>query len=96
MKEARINMWSLLTTVADRDFACSEQAKELIGLTSGVQTFGSELDFTVDELGIWTIRVFCHDGSNDQVELRILPSGHVSVERKIDINDLQDIRKISF
>lgn len=93
----RINLWEVLTSVEGRDFHCSEQATKIVSLAGKTSSFGSELDFAVDEYGNWTLGVFSHaDGDPSRVEMRVGRHGDVTVSRVREGNGVVDRRSVSF
>lgn len=94
--QASINLWEAMTTLAGRDLSGSDKAESVVAIADQSGGFGSELDLTVDHHGNWIVRIFSHDESTDEVKLRISRNGAVQVERTRTLDDVQDVRKVSF
>ncbi len=93
----RINLWEVLTSVEGRVLSCSERAEKIVALAGRTPSFGSELEFAVDEYGYWTLGLFSHeDGDSSRVEMRVSRHGDVTVTRVREGNGVADRRSVSF
>lgn len=93
----RINLWEVLTSVEGRDLSCSERAEKIVSLAGRSPSFGSELDFAVDEYGTWTLGLFSHEADDPaRVEMRVCRHGDVTVSRVREGNGVVDRRSVSF
>jgi len=96
VKEAQINCWSAVVSLAEMDRSVSRNAKAVLEMASKVYGFGNEMSWRIDEQGTWTIRIFsCYDDQNEVV-LKVMKNGHVFVELILDRNSCLERRSFSF
>lgn len=95
-KSAEINLWSLMVSSKGKDFAGADKAAEVVGLAGAAGGFCSEINLTVDSNGTWRISLTCHDDIDNSIELTVLRSGNLSVERTRSVHDVREQRRVSF
>lgn len=91
---AKVNLWELITSVADKDLPNSDRCKEIKSIIT--RRFGTELSLEISEDGDWTIEVFNHEDRERNVMLTIRPTGFLTVTRNRRTDDLSERRSISF
>jgi len=96
LAKERINLWCAMTSLAGRDLPQSDHAEAVVALASKAYGFGSELALEVDDCGNWTVEIFCHEESENNVKMTVSRNGHISVIRTKRNNDVLDRRQISF
>jgi len=94
---AHVNLWELITTVSSKTRDLPNQAAcEAIKQECALHhSFASELSLEV-EGGVWTVKLFCHENSDQHVTVRVLPSGSVTVTRGRTSDDVYDERRVTF
>ena len=95
---AHINLWELITIVAseNRDLPRREECEAIQqACAAGKCSFASELSLEVEN-GMWTVKLFNHEQSEEFVELRVSPGGRVTVTRGRTTNDVYERREVTF
>lgn len=105
MESKTINLWECLTRLASNyvpsedpecDFGTEKDAADMVSACGKWGGFGSELSLEVDQTGTWRVRVFCHETSDQEVELLVNRQGWVRVNRRRKQGDILDVRNVSF
>ena len=94
-KSVSVNVWQLITTLANRDLPDSEKCLEFEQLASKAHGFGNEAEVSVDQYGTWSFRFFSCYEDVDEVRLRVTKHGGISVTR-VREGDVRDERTVRF
>lgn len=95
---AHVNLWELITTVANkthRTLPNQEKCEEIQKACAQKPSFASELSLEVED-GVWTVKMFNHEDSDQHVTLRVLPNGGLSVTRGRTRDDVREERRVTF
>jgi hypothetical protein len=92
-----VNLWELITTVSSksRDLPNREACEEIKQACAERHCFASELSLEVEN-GVWIVKLFDHEDSNQHVTLKVFPNGNVVVARGRTDGDVYDERKVTF
>jgi hypothetical protein len=91
---AKVNLWELITTVADKDLSNSDRCHEIKSMLG--PRFGTELSLEITERGTWVVEIFDHEDHEHKVTLVIEPNGDLNVTRCRRTGDIFETRTVGF